>query len=97
MWVICGESVVCLRERCGTGDGHHLLSEQIYGMADRYGTLEVGKVANVVVWDGDPLEMLTDVEHVFIRGQEVPLVSRETMLRDRYMNLDENARSYRRP
>jgi imidazolonepropionase-like amidohydrolase len=74
-----------------------LYPAQIYGMADRYGTLEVGKVANVVVWDGDPLELLTDVEHVFIRGQEVPLVSRETMLRDRYMNLDENARSYRRP
>ncbi len=74
-----------------------LYPAQIYGMADRYGTLEVGKVANVVVWDGDPLELLTDVEHVFIRGQEVPLVSRETLLRDRYMNLDENARSYRRP
>jgi imidazolonepropionase-like amidohydrolase len=74
-----------------------LYPAQIYGMADRYGTLEAGKVANVVVWSGDPLELLTDVEHVFIRGQEVPLVSRETLLRDRYMNLDENARSYPRP
>jgi hypothetical protein len=34
---------------------------------------------------------------VFIRGQEVPLVSRETLLRDRYMNLDENARTYAAP
>jgi imidazolonepropionase-like amidohydrolase len=74
-----------------------LYPAQIYGMADRYGTLEVGKVANVVVWSGDPLELLTNVEHVFIRGQEVPLVSRETMLRDRYMNLDENARTYAAP
>ncbi|HEX6372353.1 MAG TPA: amidohydrolase family protein [Longimicrobium sp.] len=74
-----------------------LYPAQIYGMADHYGTLEAGKVANVVVWDGDPLELLTDVEHVFIRGQEVPLVSRETMLRDRYMNLDENVRTYRQP
>jgi imidazolonepropionase-like amidohydrolase len=74
-----------------------LYPAQIYGMADRYGTLEAGKVANVVVWSGDPLELLTDVEHVFIRGREVPLVSRETLLRDRYMNLDENARSYPRP
>lgn len=74
-----------------------LYPAQIYGMADRYGTLEAGKVANVVVWSGDPLELLTNVEHVFIRGQEVPLVSRETMLRDRYMNLDENVRTYRRP
>jgi imidazolonepropionase-like amidohydrolase len=74
-----------------------LYPAQIFGVADRYGTLEAGKVANVVVWDGDPLELLTNVEHVIIRGQQVPLVSRETMLRDRYMNLDENARSYRQP
>jgi imidazolonepropionase-like amidohydrolase len=74
-----------------------LYPAQVYGIADRYGSLEPGKVANVVVWSGDPLELLTDVEHVFIRGQEVPLVSRETLLRDRYMNLDESRRSYPRP
>jgi imidazolonepropionase-like amidohydrolase len=74
-----------------------LYPAQIYGMADRYGTLEPGKVGNVVVWSGDPLELLTDVEHVIIRGVEVPLVSRETLLRDRYMNLDENVRTYRQP
>jgi hypothetical protein len=66
-------------------------------VSDRYGTLEPGTVANVVVWDGDPLELLTQVSNVIIRGQEVPLVSRETLLRDRYMNLDENVRSYRQP
>lgn len=74
-----------------------LYPAQIFGVADRYGTLEPGKVANVVVWDGDPLELLTQVSNVIIRGQEVPLVSRETLLRDRYMNLDENVRSYRQP
>ncbi len=74
-----------------------LYPAQIFGVADRYGTLEPGKVGNVVVWDGDPLELLTAVEHVIIRGQEVPLVSRETLLRDRYMNLDENVRTYRQP
>lgn len=74
-----------------------LYPAQIFGVSDRYGTLEPGKVANVVVWDGDPLELLTQVSNVIIRGQEVPLVSRETLLRDRYMNLDENARSYRQP
>ncbi|HYW14159.1 MAG TPA: amidohydrolase family protein [Longimicrobium sp.] len=74
-----------------------LYPAQIFGVADRYGTLEPGKVANVVVWDGDPLELTTDVEHVIIRGREVPRVSRETLLRDRYMNLDENVRSYRQP
>jgi imidazolonepropionase-like amidohydrolase len=74
-----------------------LYPAQIFGVADRYGSLEPGKVANVVVWDGDPLELLTSVEHVIIRGRQVPLVSRETMLRDRYMTLDENVRSYNRP
>jgi imidazolonepropionase-like amidohydrolase len=74
-----------------------LYPAQIWGVADRYGSLEPGKVANVVVWSGDPLELLTRVEHVFIRGQEVPLVSRETMLRDRYRTLDENRRAYSQP
>lgn len=71
-----------------------LYPAQIWGVADRYGSLEAGKVANVVVWDGDPLELLTNVNHVFIRGVEVPLVSRETLLRDRYKTLDETRRTY---
>ncbi|HEX8244899.1 MAG TPA: amidohydrolase family protein [Longimicrobium sp.] len=71
-----------------------LYPAQIWGMAENYGTLEAGKVADVVVWDGDPLELLTRVEHVFIRGREVPLVSRETQLRDRYRRIDDS-RAYR--
>ena len=47
-----------------------------------------------MVWSGDPLELLTRVEHVIIRGREIPLVSRETELRDRYRHLDQN-RAYR--
>lgn len=71
-----------------------LAPAQIWGVADRYGSLEAGKVADVVVWSGDPLELLTRVEHVIIRGREIPLVSRETELRDRYRHLDQN-RAYR--
>jgi imidazolonepropionase-like amidohydrolase len=71
-----------------------LYPAQIWGVADSYGSLEPGKVANVVVWDGDPLELLTRVEHVFIRGREIPLVSRETQLRDRYRHIDDS-RAYR--
>jgi imidazolonepropionase-like amidohydrolase len=71
-----------------------LVPAQIWGVADRYGSLEAGKVANVVVWGGDPLELLTPVEHVFIRGREVPLVSRDTQLRDRYRRLDDAGRVY---
>jgi len=71
-----------------------LAPAQIFGVADRYGSLEPGKVADVVVWDGDPLELLTRVNTVIIRGREIPLVSRETQLRDRYRRLDDN-RAYR--
>jgi imidazolonepropionase-like amidohydrolase len=42
---------------------------EILGVADRLGTIEVGKVANVIVTDGDPLEIQTGVEYVFIRGE----------------------------
>jgi imidazolonepropionase-like amidohydrolase len=55
---------------------------------DAYGTLEPGKDADLVVWDGDPLEVTTAAERVFIRGEAVPMVSRQTLLRDRYRDLD---------
>lgn len=71
-----------------------LVPAQLFGVADRYGSLEPGKVANVVVWGGDPLELLTPVEHVFIRGRQVPMVSRDTQLRDRYLRLDDVRRVY---
>jgi len=60
---------------------------QIFGVADRYGSLETGKVANVVVWTGDPFEFSTGVEHVLIRGKEIPLRSRQTELFERYKKL----------
>ena len=64
-----------------------LAPAEIFGVADRYGSLEPGKVANVVVWSGDPFEFTTGVEHVFIRGKEVPLTSRQTELFERYKKL----------
>ena len=57
---------------------------EIWGVADRLGSLDVGKTANVVVADGDPLDVKTDVKRVFIEGREVPMTSRQTELRDRY-------------
>jgi imidazolonepropionase-like amidohydrolase len=60
---------------------------EIFGVADRYGSLAPGKVADVVVWSGDPFEFRTAVEHVFIRGKEVPLRSRQTELLERYRKL----------
>ena len=60
---------------------------RIWGIADQYGTLEPGKDADVVIWDGDPLEVTTFADAVFIRGQEMPMKSRQTELRDRYKDL----------
>ena len=64
-----------------------LSTAEAAGVSDRYGSLEVGKVANVVVWTGDPLEFSSRVNHLFIRGREIPLVSRQTELLDRYRSL----------
>jgi imidazolonepropionase-like amidohydrolase len=57
------------------------------GVGDRYGSLEPGKVANIVVWSGDPFEFSTRAERVLIRGREVPKVSRQTELLQRYRRL----------
>lgn len=59
----------------------------IWGIAERYGTLEPGKDADVVIWNGDPLEIATQPVAVFIRGEEIALESRQTKLRDRYRDL----------
>ena len=64
-----------------------LAPAEIFGMSDRYGSLQPGRVANVVVWSGDPFEFSTAVEHVFIRGREIPLTSRQTELLERYRTL----------
>ena len=60
---------------------------QIWGIAGRYGTLEPGKDADVVIWDGDPLEVTSFPTAVFIRGREMPMTSRQLELRDRYKDL----------
>ncbi len=62
---------------------------EVFGIAGQYGTLETGKDADVVIWDGDPLEVTSAPTALFIRGQRIPLVSRQTLLRDRYRNLND--------
>ncbi len=57
------------------------------GIAERYGSLEAGKIGNVVVWSGDPLEFSSRVERLFIRGAEVALTNRQTELFERYRKL----------
>ena len=59
----------------------------ILGIADHVGSLAVGKDANVVVWSGDPFELSTNVEHVFVRGREYHDRSRQDQLMERYRHL----------
>jgi imidazolonepropionase-like amidohydrolase len=61
-----------------------LYPAEIWGVDDQMGSLDVGKVANLVVANGDPLDVKTDVKRVFIGGKEVPMVTKQTILRDEY-------------
>jgi imidazolonepropionase-like amidohydrolase len=67
---------------------------RVLGIADRYGSLEAGKVANIVVWSGDPFEFGTRAEHVFVRGREITAPNRQELLEQRYRTLPPD---YRRP
>lgn len=60
---------------------------ELFGVADRLGSLRPGRTANVVVWSGDPFEFGTVVEHVFVRGQRLMTPSRQDMLMQRYRTL----------
>ena len=61
-----------------------LYPAQILGVSDRVGSVEQGKIANLVVTDGDLLEARTRVRHLFIGGRQIPLVSRHTMLYEQF-------------
>ena len=57
---------------------------EIFGVGAQLGRLERGYVADVVIWDGDPLQVTSAPTAVFIGGREQSLTSRQTRLRDRY-------------
>jgi imidazolonepropionase-like amidohydrolase len=57
---------------------------EIFGVGGELGRLERNYLADVVIWDGDPLQVMSAPTAVFIEGVEQPLVSRQTRLRDRY-------------
>jgi imidazolonepropionase-like amidohydrolase len=60
---------------------------EIFGVADRVGSLVPGHDADVVVWSGDPFEFTTRAEHVWVRGIERNEKTRQDLLTERYMNL----------
>jgi len=62
-----------------------LTPAEIFGVAAMTGSIETGKAADIVIWPGDPLELTNYPEAVFINGDAVPMVSRQTLLRDRYL------------
>ena len=71
-----------------------LTPAEVLGVANRVGSLQPGRDANVVVWSGDPFEFATRVEHVLIRGREVAQPSRQDELMERYKTVPP---AYRKP
>ena len=61
------------------------------GMGGEIGSLRQGRRADVVIWDGDPLELSSAPVAVWIDGVQQPITSRQTRLRDRYLNPQEGA------
>ncbi len=64
-----------------------LTPARTFGIADRYGSLDPGKVANVVVWSGDPFEFASEAETIIVRGAAVRPRTRQEELRERYREL----------
>lgn len=63
-----------------------LTPAEIFGVQDKYGSLERGKIANLIVTDGDPFEPKTKIESLYIRGKKIPLESRQTLLYEEFLN-----------
>jgi imidazolonepropionase-like amidohydrolase len=63
-----------------------LAPAEMFGVADRVGSLQPGRDANVVIWSGDPFEFSTRALQVFVRGVEYRDVTRADLLTQKYMN-----------
>ncbi len=62
-----------------------LSSAEVLGVADQLGSLQVGKLGTLIIADGNPLEITTNVQRAFIRGSEIDLSSRHTKLYKKYL------------
>jgi imidazolonepropionase-like amidohydrolase len=58
---------------------------EIWGVSDQIGSIEKGKLADLVVTTGDILEIQTQVKHVLIKGQDVDLTNKQTRLYEKYL------------
>lgn len=61
-----------------------LNAAKIWGVSDKVGSIEVGKIANVFVSNGDPMDPRSNVKYLFIRGEQIPLVDRHTKFYDEF-------------
>ena len=64
-----------------------LTPAEVFGVANRIGSLQPGRDGDVVVWSGDPFEFATQPEHVFVRGRESRTPTRQDLLEQRYKSL----------
>ncbi len=65
-----------------------IIPAELFGVADKLGSIEVGKSATLFICTGDPFETKTNVSHVFIDGWQMPMVSRQTELYDEFLKRD---------
>ena len=65
-----------------------LAPAEMYGVDSDLGSIQAGKAADLVIWGADPLELTSYPEQVIIQGESVPMASRQTLLRDRYLQTD---------
>ena len=70
-----------------------LTPAEVFGVADRVGSLQAGKFADVVVWSGDPFEFASQPERVYVRGVQTTTPSRQDLLEQRYKTLPPNYRA----
>lgn len=62
-----------------------IVPAEIFGVADKLGSIEKGKNATLFVCDGDPMETKTQIKHVFIDGWMIPMQSRQTQFYDEFL------------
>jgi hypothetical protein len=98
-----------LRQAAGNAVAHGLPYEaalagltsnpaRIFGLEEGSGTLAAESPADLVIWSGDPLEVTSAADQVIIEGKLIPMVSRQTLLRDRYLPANaEMPRAYINP
>ncbi len=66
---------------------------QVLGLGERLGTIAVGQSADLVLWTGDPLDVAHTARQVWLGGRAMPMRSRQTDLRDRYLRAEPSAES----